>query len=114
MQRDYTTFPDDENGDVLWEMAANGDKLDIARDINFSLVFPSEESAIKFALHLLRNQQKVSFSSYEGKEGYPWQVEVHPFMPATHENISGFEALLGNDAQLLGGINDGWGCFSQE
>jgi hypothetical protein len=114
MSRDYSLFPDDENGDVLWGMASRGDKLDIPREINFSVVFPSEDEAMEFAVHLLRNDQKVSFSSYDGKDGFPWQVEVHPMMPALHETISDYENLLAADAKPLGGMNDGWGCFAQE
>lgn len=114
MSRNFDQFPDDENGDVLWGMASRGDKLQVAREVNFSVVFPSEDAALKFAVHLLRNEQKVSFSSYGGKEGFSWQVEVHPVMPATYESISAFESLLGKDAEPLGGLNDGWGCFKQE
>ena len=114
MTRNYTQFPDDENGDILFSMASDGDQLEKPREVNFSVVFPSEDAAMNFAIHLLRNEQKVSFSQYDGKDGFPWQVEAHPIMPATHENISGYENLLKNDSASLGGIIDGWGCFSQE
>ena len=114
MNRDYSTFPDDENGDILWGMASDGDKLETPREIDFSVVFPTEEFAIKFAVHLLHNEQKVSFSSYDGKSGFPWQVQAHPVMPAKHKNITGFELLLAKHASPMGGINDGWGCFAQE
>ena len=73
-------------------MASDGDKLDTPREIDFSVVFPSEESAIEFAVHLLRNEQKVSFSAYDGKSWFPWQVQVHPVMPARHKNITGFKS----------------------
>lgn len=114
MHRDFSDFPDDENGNILWGMAKDGDKLQVPREVNFSVVFPSEQSAMTFAVHLLRNGQKVSCSEYDGKKGFSWQVEAHPVMAATYENISGYEQLLGDDAKSLGGINDGWGCFSQE
>jgi hypothetical protein len=54
MNRDYTKFPDDENGDVLWKFSQDGDNLNKRREINFSIIFPNEESALKFAVHLLR------------------------------------------------------------
>jgi nicotinamidase-related amidase len=112
--RDYEAFPDDENGDILWNMALSGDNLDIPREVDFSVIFPTEEAAIKFALHLLRNDQKVSFASYEEHDELPWQVQAHPVMEPTHENISGYEAELARDATPLGGRNDGWGCFAQD
>ncbi len=112
MDRDPQQFPDDDNGDTLWRMAKEGDNLSIPREVDFSVIFPSEESALQFAVHLLRNEQKVSFSPYEGNASMPWQVQAHAMMLPTHESISGFEALLERDAEPLGGRNDGWGCYS--
>lgn len=114
MSRDYAKFPGDENGDVLWRMYRDGDNLSKKREVDFSVIFPSEDVALQFAIHLLRNGQKVSFSGYEGSEDLPWQVEVHPMMEPTHENISGFERRLEEDSAKFGGRNDGWGSFAQE
>ena len=113
MTRDFEQFPDDENGDVLWRMAQDGDDLSKPREMNYSVIFPSEDAALGFAVHLLRNGQKVSFAPYEGNDDLPWQVEVHPVMLPSHDNISGYEALIGEDAGQFGGRNDGWGCFAQ-
>jgi Regulator of ribonuclease activity B len=114
MKRDYTRFPDDENGDVLWRMLEDGDNLSKPREIDFSVIFPTEEAALQFAVHLLRNDQKVSFSEYEEHDELPWQVHAHPVMEPTHENISGFESQLGEDAAEFGGSNDGWGSMAQD
>jgi hypothetical protein len=113
MKRDYVVFPDDENGDVLWQMALQGDDLSLAREVNFSVIFPTDVAALKFAVYLLKNDQKVSFSQYEEHGELPWQVEVHPVMLPTHENITRFERLLMDAAKELGGRNDGWGSFEQ-
>lgn len=114
MSRNYTTFPDDENGDVLWHMARDGDNLSLAREITFSVIFPTEISALDFALLLLKSGQKVSFARGEGNDEFPWQVETHPFMLPTHDNISGYEAELADDAAAFAGRSDGWGCFAQD
>jgi Regulator of ribonuclease activity B len=114
MQRDYTRFPNDENGDVLWRMSEDGDNLSKRREIDFSVIFPTEETALQFAVHLLRNDQKVSFSEYKEHDELPWQVHVHPMMEPTHENITGFENQLGKDAAEFGGRNDGWGSWAQD
>lgn len=113
MDRDMTLFPADENGDALWEMAADGDNLEIEREIDFSVVFPTEDDALQFAVHLLRNEQKVSLAEYEGKPGFAWEVQVHPVMAASYENISGFEDLLEEESEQFNGENDGWACYSQ-
>ncbi|WP_440224225.1 ribonuclease E inhibitor RraB [Dokdonella sp. MW10] len=112
--RDPHLFPDDENGEVLWRMAQDGDNLDKAREIDFSVIFPSEEAAMQFATRLLRRGEKVSFGSHEGDDECPWQVEVHPVMLPTHRNVTDFENVLAMESESLAGRNDGWGCFSME
>lgn len=114
MSRDFTLYPEDENGDVLWKMLQDGDDLSEPREVDFTLIFPTEDVAIAFAVHLLKNDQKVSFSAYEGNEEFPWQVSVHPLMLPTHRNVSGFEGLLSTEAVPFSGRVDGWGCMSQE
>ena len=114
MARDYQLFPDDENGDILQNMADAGDKLGVAREVDFSVIFPDEDAALQFAVHFLRNEQKVSFGPYEGDDDMPWQVQAHPVMAPSHAIISGYEAQLAGDAERFGGRVDGWGCFSQE
>jgi len=114
MTSHQATFPDDENGDVLRQMAEQGDNLEIPREIDFSVIFPTEEAALKFAVVLLRNGQKVSFSEYEEHDELPWQVQAHAYMVPSHDNISGYEGLLGEEAAPFAGQNDGWGCEIQE
>ncbi|WP_313344456.1 ribonuclease E inhibitor RraB [Stenotrophomonas sp.] len=114
MSRDPALYPDDENGDVLWKMLQDGDDLSVAREVDFAVIFPDEDAALRFSVHLLRNEQKVSFSAYEGNDDFPWQVLAHPLMVPTHGNISGFEALLESEAARFEGRIDGWGCMVQD
>jgi len=114
MPRDYAQFPDDENGNILWKLGQNGDNLQKAREVDFSVIFPTEEAAINFAVLLLRNEQKVSFAPYEEHDELPWQVQAHPVMVPTHENITGYENQLAQEAEQFGGRNDGWGCYAQD
>jgi len=114
MERNLIQFPDDENGDVLRRMQEHGDDLSIPREVDFSVIFPSEDSALQFAVHMLKNEQKVSFSAYEEHDELPWQVQAHPVMEPTHENITGYEEQLAEDAAKYGGRNDGWGSMQQE
>jgi hypothetical protein len=113
MTRDFTTFPDDENGDVLWRMKGKGDDLSKRRQIDLSVVFPTEDAAMAFAVRLLRDGQTVSFGPYEGNNDLPWEVTAHPVILPTHANISDYESKLASSAEELGGRNDGWGCFQQ-
>ena len=40
--RDLSQFPLDDNGDVLWQMASDGDNLSAPRDMDFSVVFAAD------------------------------------------------------------------------
>jgi len=113
MKRDFSDFPNDENGDVLWGMSEKGDNLSKIREVNFSVIFPSEENALQFAIQLLKNEMKVSFSEYEANKELPWEVTVHVMVVPTHKTITALENQLGEIAGMLGGQNDGWGCFGQ-
>lgn len=110
MERDFSVFPDDANGDALWRMHENGDDLDSPCEFDFSVIFPSQEAALSFGVFLLKEGLKVSLTSCEDDE-HPWELTVHPLMAPTYESICEFEDLLAQDAAELGGRLDGWGCF---
>jgi hypothetical protein len=87
-------FPDDDNGDVLRRMFAKGDNLSRPREINFSVVFPDEESAKRFLAHF---QQEGFFASIERSAvtvDLPWDVTVVRSMAPTHHEIGEFEDRL--------------------
>lgn len=95
-------------------MKEAGDNLSLPREVDFAVIFPSEQAALDFARRLLRYGQKVSFGPSLGVEGLPWQVRAHPIMVLSYEHVSGYERQLGSDASALGGCNDGWGCYGRE
>lgn len=41
----YEQYPDDDNGNVLWQMHEDGDDLTEAHEIEYSIAFTSEEKA---------------------------------------------------------------------
>jgi hypothetical protein len=114
MTRDYARFPADENGDALCHMAEAGDDLGKPREVDFAVIFPTEAAARQFAVHLLRDGQKVSFGPYDGDPDRPWQVHAHRVLLPTHAAITAVETDLAHDAAPLGGRNDGWGCLAQD
>jgi hypothetical protein len=105
--------PEDDNGDVLRRMEAQGDDLSKPRNIDFTAVFSSEDAARHFTekIEALGYETSVRFTQVE--DGFPWDVCVTRHMAPSHQAIGAFEDLLGEFAALLGGHNDGWGCFSQ-
>lgn len=108
MQRDFTKFPDDENGNVLWKLASLGHDVEGEREVRFAMLFPAHESALKFGVFLLRHEYRVKVNEIDDKPGYLGEVLVDIFMDATHSDISEAEGWLAENAASLQGKNDGW------
>ncbi len=118
-----TEFPDDENGQVLRDMAAEGDDLSIAREIDFSLLFADQHAAEAFCRMFAEEGYDVGLGKWESdpnlapgedKNIGKWDVRVTRDMVPDHAAITAFEVELQTVATPLGGYNDGWGCFQAE
>ena len=72
MNRDYSRFLDDGNGDSLWRMVKEGDALTEERDIEFTVMFETEDEAMEFGERLLFNRQTVLLCDDEELEEYPY------------------------------------------
>ncbi|RHW75648.1 ribonuclease E inhibitor RraB [Colwellia sp. RSH04] len=107
MSRDLNLFPEDEIGNVLWEMQQAGEDLSHEREIEFSVIFPSQELALKFGQLLLENNQKLSFCPFEANPDFPWEITAYPQMPANYFSISGYQELLETSSAPLHGKFDG-------
>lgn len=113
MPRDPQQFPDDDNGNTLWRMHEQGDDLSQPREIDFSVVFATEDDALRFAVRFLTQGFKVQVGQYEDQpDGMPWDVSVFLDMAPVHADIGEFEAVLEEQAVELGGKLDGWGCYA--
>ncbi|AVQ08821.1 TPA: ribonuclease E inhibitor RraB [Xanthomonas vasicola pv. zeae] len=108
MQRDPSLYPKDDNGDTLWHIAQQGVDLSKPREIAFSVVFPTKESALEFSVTLLRFEQKVRCCHYPENTAFPMDVTVYPSMVPSYKAICAFEEELATEAKPLGGLNDGW------
>ena len=58
MTRNFEQFPNDDNGDVLWQMHQDGDDLTEAHEIEYSIAFTTPEQAEKCALYLFSVHDK--------------------------------------------------------
>jgi hypothetical protein len=103
-------IPDDENGDVLRRMKADGDALHLPRMIDFSVVFPGEQQALQFADLMKADATTVKVERSGCVEDLPWDVTVSIHMVPKHADITAVEGQLASHAAPLGGRNDGWGC----
>ena len=57
MNRNLNELPDDSAGDALWGMCQNGDDLTQSREIEFTVVFPTENEALSLGESLVFNRQ---------------------------------------------------------
>ncbi|WP_109488600.1 ribonuclease E inhibitor RraB [Occallatibacter savannae] len=106
-------FPSDENAEVLRRMEAAGDDLTLSRNIDFTVVFPDQAAAQKFAARIRDLGFVASVELTQTAEDHPWDVVVVKNMTPSREGIGDFENLLESVAVPLGGRNDGWGCMSE-
>lgn len=114
MSRDLIKFPQDENGDVLLHMHSSGDDLSTTREVDFSVVFSTEQQALEFAAVVLRAGHKVQLRRQLDHRGpRSWDITVSTHMVPTHLEVTEFEQFLEDTAAVYGGSNDGWGCFAQ-
>jgi hypothetical protein len=96
--------------DALQRLRNDGDKLAVARNIDFTVVFPTEGAASAFALHLHGLGYSASIDQSDCVKTHPWDVRVVKSMIPSLQGIEAFENLLDHSACPLGGRNDGWGC----
>lgn len=110
MTRNYSQYPDDENGNALWQMVEQGDPLTVEREVEFSVNFATEEEAMKFGEFLLLNRQKVLLCDGE-RDGQPeYSIMVSVSIVPSYEAITDYQQLLDEHAKELNGLNGGWGC----
>src|SRR4051812_48205678 len=93
-------FPNDDNGDVL---QGNGDDLTKPRDIDFTVVFPSQLLAEEFAGQFRQMGHRVSVRETKCVAELPWDAIVVNHMLPSHNEISDFESTLETLASTLGG-----------
>jgi Regulator of ribonuclease activity B len=109
--RDFSLYPKNENGDVLWNMAKSGDDLTKARKIDFFFIFREKNSALQFCERMRLQGFHTSLSYFDEKQS--WDAECSIRLVPTHAQVTAVESQLSITAQAFDGKADGWGSFSQ-
>ncbi|MDB5429150.1 MAG: ribonuclease inhibitor RraB [Caulobacter sp.] len=107
-------FPDDADGRVLKGMAAGGDNLTAPRDIDFSILFPSEAAARGFVNLPQLQQYRLECRSYDSgddEDDGGWDVTVSVHAVPAYAFVVEFQEKLAMWSEPFDGDNDGWGCF---
>ena len=89
----------------------NWEILQLARNVDFTVVFPTEERATTFSSKFRSLGLSTKVTDSQCVPDLPWDVTVVKNMVPTNAEITSFERQLQEAAQPLGGRNDGWGCF---
>ncbi|EZQ01306.1 MULTISPECIES: ribonuclease E inhibitor RraB [unclassified Acinetobacter] len=112
MSRDLEQFPNDDNGDVLWQMFQDGDDLSEPHEIEYSIAFSSKDKAEKCALFLLQEEQKISLFIDEESESAEWIITIYVYMEPEYSDIVDLEEWFTKIANDYDGEYDGWGCMA--
>ena len=112
MTRDFERFPQDDNGDVLWQMHQDGDDLSEAHEIEYSVVFHDKDKADRCALFLLQQEQKISLFIDEEADPQEWILTIYVYMEPDYADIVELENWFTKIALEFAGEYDGWGCMA--
>jgi regulator of RNase E activity RraB len=110
MSRDFQQFPDDDNGNVLWQMEQDGDDLTVAHEIEYTIAFKEQELAEKCALYLLQEEQKISL--FVDEDTNEWFITIYVYMEPDYSDIVDLEEWFSKIATQFEGEYDGWGCMA--
>lgn len=117
-----SSFPDDEDGNVLAEIASHGVDMTKPLLIDFSVIAPDEDTAeaiaIKFGEHgyeaemMYDDGEPLEGEESEDEEFAPvWSVIVERHMVPAYDEIIRIQRELSELAEPLGGALDGWGAM---
>lgn len=112
MIRNLEQFPNDDNGNVLWQMHEDGDDLTEPHEIEYSIAFKTEELAEKCALYLLKEEQKISLFEDEESDLKEWIITIYVYMEPEYSDIVDIEEWFTKIAEQHQGEYDGWGCMA--
>jgi hypothetical protein len=107
-------FPADSNGDTLRRMQNSGDNLEIARDVDFSLIFDRQINASRFCEDVGIKIFATKIEPRDEEFDQVWDVTCTIKIIPTYDTILKIEENLQSISAPFGGQIDGWGCFSQE
>ncbi len=91
MTRDYEQFPDDDNGNVLWQMHEDGDDLQSHMRLKYSIAFTTQEQAEKCALYLLAEEQNFHYFKMKNLMPFEWIITIYVYMEPEYSDIVDLE-----------------------
>ncbi|WP_286264483.1 ribonuclease E inhibitor RraB [Thalassotalea atypica] len=103
------TFPNDETGQVLAEMADAGIDLTVIHDVVFFHLFENKADAEAMLAHLTDTAPDMVVTLQPDETPNVWDVDCKVKMTPSYDGIVAQEAEFEQLAQKFKGYNDGWG-----
>jgi len=107
-------FPDDENGQLLAEIADAGVDLTSMQTIDFYILFEQKPEAEKFAIAIANDELAPSTELTKCPDTGVWEVITRVKMVPDHTLLSQTEQYLESIANGHNGYGDGWGLMAEE
>ncbi|MDN3377128.1 MULTISPECIES: ribonuclease E inhibitor RraB [unclassified Pseudoalteromonas] len=106
-------FPDDDNGQLLTEIADAGIDLAQMHKIDFYILFEQKIEAEKFANIISEDDLAPSTELVQCKDTGIWEVVTQVQMVPDHTLLGQTEQYLESIANGHNGYGDGWGLESE-
>ncbi|MGB1199510.1 MAG: ribonuclease E inhibitor RraB [Thalassotalea sp.] len=103
------TFPNDETGQVLADMHAEGIDLSIIHNVVFFQLFEKKDDAQAMVNHLSEKAPEMVVQLEEDETPNVWDVNCSVKMLPDYDAIVAQEAEFEQLAAKFKGYNDGWG-----
>ncbi|GAA5138127.1 ribonuclease E inhibitor RraB [Thalassotalea piscium] len=102
-------FPNDETGQVLAEMQAEGIDFTIVHKVVFFQLFERKEDAQAMVAHLAEKTPDMAVTIQPDQSPNVWDVDCTVTMLLDYDAIIAQEAEFEQLAAKFKGYNDGWG-----
>ncbi|AQQ02102.1 hypothetical protein B0W48_14215 [Pseudoalteromonas aliena] len=107
-------FPDDDNGQLLAEIAAEGIDLNKMHQVDFYILFEQQTDAEKFAKEIVTDALVQNAKIEKCTETGVWEVIAQVQMVPEHTLLGQAEQYIESIANSSNGYGDGWGLMDSE
>ena len=105
-------FPDDDTGQLLAEMAAEGINLNQMHMVDFFILFEQKEQAESFEKAIVEDELAPKTELQKCKDTGVWEVVTTVQLVPDHQLLSQTEQYLESIANSHEGYGDGWGIMA--
>ncbi|WP_404340462.1 ribonuclease E inhibitor RraB [Pseudoalteromonas mariniglutinosa] len=105
---------DNENAQLLAEIAAAGIDLNLLHDVDFYILFEQKAEAEKFASVIINDELAPELELVQCDDTGIWEVITRVKMVPEHTLLGQTEQYLESIANSYNGYGDGWGLMADD